>query len=685
MNYFQLSLCLFFTSFISAQDISTHIPRHATYIVTINPSTHVFNGDLKQINTLEMFTRSNDFGSRFDYLYGDEDLDQERQIAFSQLFKDIFSDPKMTGVDTARKFFVFNDTPDSIHYWAYIIPISNSVAFGDYVSTHLFKEKQEIKKGSGYSEINADRISIGWTNTYSVFFFADYDYTRPDGNMFAFDSTAVANMYAEQLAMAMADSLAMVNQIKAENDSIIPDSIRQNRMNDLVKEQQEMILKISKDTIAEEYYVPDYNENSYDYGKSDTRHIHDSTISAMSKREMNYLINLSYEESIQSIPNFRTVNAEKSDAVYWYNYGEIMQQYYERNMVYRNSYAYLGLGADTAEIQNMWLGSYMVSIIHFEGNVARMEQRSYFSPAMQEHTNGLYAGRVDKKMFKYVKGENLMGFVAMSIDMEKMMKFYGAVYRESLNNSFAGLYENYYMMMWDILRVFIDDKTMYNILDGNFLFAVTDLKPYTASYVTYDYDENFNKTEVRKEKTEIRPEFIMLAGIGQKKDAEDLLKILENANAIKKQNSEYYLINTPGEYDIKMFLAIQNGMLIITNNEELMLNNLKHGYKNGKAMSKKLKKLGRKSALVAYWDGKKSFELVKQNQQVTLSEEDKKSLDLLQQDVNSGLIMGLKRKNGIQRVDMKIELNNPQPGSKQTSFVRFFRLLNSLFLVQTNR
>jgi hypothetical protein len=102
-------------------------------------------------------------------------------------------------------------------------------------------------------------------------------------------------------------------------------------------------------------------------------------------------------------------------------------------------------------------------------------------------------------------------------------------------------------------------------------------------------------------------------------------------------------------------------------------------------MNKKLKKMGRKSALVGYWDGKKSFELVKENYSEPLSEEDKKSLELLQQDVNSGLIIGRKAKNGIQRIDVKIELNDPKPGTKQTGFVRFFRLLNSLFLVRTNR
>jgi hypothetical protein len=275
-----------------------------------------------------------------------------------------------------------------------------------------------------------------------------------------------------------------------------------------------------------------------------------------------------------------------------------------------------------------------------------------------------------------------MGFVAMSMDMEKFMKFYGSVYRESITNSYGGFYANYYMMMWDLLRIFIDEKTMYNLFDGQFLFAVTDLKPYTASYLTYDYDENFEKTEIRKERTEVRPEFVMVAGIGEREKAAQIISIMERTGAIKKQNNNYYLINTPGEYDIKVFLAIKKGMLIITNNEDLMVNNLKRGYGSDKSMKKKLKKLGRKSALVGWWDGQKSFELVKKNYQAPLTEEDKKALDLLQQDVNSGLVIGRKAKNGVQRIDVKIELNDPQPGSKQSSFVRFFKLLNSLYLIR---
>ncbi|HET6991179.1 MAG TPA: hypothetical protein VFJ43_07645, partial [Bacteroidia bacterium] len=106
MKNYLLPVFILISFSLFAQDISTHIPKHSTYIITINPSTHVYNGDMKQVNTLDMFTRSNNYGSRFDYLYGDEDLDRERKQSFSQLFTDIFANPQITGVDTTKKIFI---------------------------------------------------------------------------------------------------------------------------------------------------------------------------------------------------------------------------------------------------------------------------------------------------------------------------------------------------------------------------------------------------------------------------------------------------------------------------------------------------------------------------------------------------------------------------------------------------
>lgn len=673
---------------ISAQDISTHIPKRSTYVVSINPGAHLSTGDVSQVNQLEMFTRTNEYGrSGFDYLYGDEDLEAERQEAFKKLFTEVFTHPKALGVDSTRKVFIYNDTPDSIHYWAYLIPLSNSSSFGEYVSTKLFEEKQTPNKGSGFSVINAERISIGWTSNYAIIVLADFDYTYSSNS---FEEYALQVAIADSTAMAD----AMEEEFALKNDTVISDSIRASRSAKLMKEADEMRETLANDTTPEEEVIVDYYSGYYNnrYGsqswldsEKEKQKMRDTVILKIAADQLKRLINLNYDQSVESVPQFRTVIAENSDAVYWYNYGELMQQTYLQNMSLRMSYSiYTGEKVDTSMIANMWEGSYVASVITFTGNTATMDQRMYFSPALQEHTRGLYTGRVDRKMFKYVRGENMMGFVAMSVDMEKFMKFYGSIYREMLNNSFAGMYGNYYLAMWDMVHVFLDESTLYNMLDGDLVLAMTDLKPFTSSYITYEYDENFNKTEIRKEKTEVRPEFIMLAGLGKEKKAMEIIAALERINAVKKQNNLYYLINTPGEFDVKIFLAIHNGMLIITNNEELMQQKLKHGYSKHEQMSGKLRKLGRKSPVVGYWDGKKTFELVKKNQSEVLTEKDKESLDVLQREVNSGVILGKRSKNGVQRIEMKLELNPAEEGKKQTSFVRFFRLMNSLFLIRTN-
>jgi hypothetical protein len=691
MKKFSLvSLLVFLSAFVQAQNISTHIPRKSTYIVTINPSTHIRNGDFTSVNALNFFSGNEEYGSGYNYIYGSRDLGYERKDSLGNFFKAIFTNPQNTGIDTTRKIFVFNETPDSIHYWAYLFPLNNSSQFGIYVSTHLFSGTPAIQKGSGYSEIHQDRISIGWTNSYAVLLLADYDYVPESGNIFSqmiMDSTIQAEQFAAANEQHIEDSIAYANALRVANDSVITDSLRAANLAALQKEQMEMLEKLAKDTTPEQDWIePDSSEPPVYEDHSDYENdIRDSGITLLAKKQLNYLVNLSYGQSIQSISNFRTVDEEASDIVYWYNYGEMMQQYYEHNMRYRyNYYDMMGMGAerDTSLIHNMWKGSYVVSLVKFEGNTATMEQRSYFSPALQEHTLGLYNGRVNKKMFRYVKGENLMGFVAMSMNMEKFMKFYGSVYRENSYNSLIGLYQNYYMTTWDLLHVFIDEKTLYNLLNGEMLFAVTDLKPYTSTYLTYDYDENFEKTEIRKERTEIRPEFVFVAGIGKQEKAEEIIGILERAGALKKQNNQYYLINTPGEYDVKMFLALKNGMLIITDNEDLMVNHLSKGYNRRQGMNKEMRKLGRKSPLVGYWDGKKSFEIIRKNFTEPLSEEDKKAIELLQQEVNSGVVLGKKPKNGIQRIDVKIELNDPKPGSTVSGFVRFFQLLNSLYLIR---
>ncbi len=683
---FSFSL-LFVLCFAHAQNLSNHVPLLSHYIITIAPEVHAANGDIKTINKLEMFTRTDEYGSGYNYLYGDQFLDEKTQLAFRQLFSDMFANTAPTGISMQDRMFIFSNYSDSIEYWAYILPLQNSQQFEDYTTTHLFSEKPTVDNGSGFKSVTADKISIGWTNSYAVILLASYRY---------YD---MLNSFAELKENLVQDSINAVEAVQAEMreaaafDNGITDSLRQAKTQSLLAEMNAMRDSLAKDTTPEEkvwvYYAYDHNNDVYatvdNEQEEERERRRTARIDNFALLALKRILNLNENESVQTNKNFRDIQSEKFDAAYWYNYGAIVQQSYYQYRANFNRYNYYNDQSlpDTTDIATLWENAYTAGIFRFDGNTARMEQRSYFSPQLREMTQGIYHGRIHRRMLNYVKGENLMGFYAMSADMEKLMKFGGNLYREYITQMMYFSNETPMLLaVMDLARVFIDEKTLYNLLDGDILVAVTDLRPFLSSYVTYDYDENFNRVEVRKERLEVRPEFVMTVGIGEMKKAKEIIGILERGGMIKKQNELYYSINMPGNYDMKIYLALRKKVLVISNNEDLMQNHIKRGYPRKLRMARAQRRIARKSPIVAWWNGTKTFELIKKNQSNDISEAEKQSIDILQKSVKSGTMLGVRPRNGVQIIETTIEMND-NAEANETSMLRFFKLLNSLYLINS--
>ncbi|MGL4598915.1 MAG: hypothetical protein ACRCYO_15465, partial [Bacteroidia bacterium] len=553
---------LFILCFAQAQNLSTHVPLLSHYIITIAPEVHAANGDIKTINKLEMFTRTDEYGSGYNYLYGDQFLDEKTQLAFRQMFTDMFANTAATGISNLDRMFIFSNYSDSIEYWAYILPLQDSKAFETYTTTHLFTEQPSIDEGSGFKSVTGDKISIGWTNSYAVVLLASYNY---------YD---ILTSYAEMHENMVRDSTQMAEAVIAktrEEEAFkngITDSLRQAKTQELVAEMNAMRDSLAKDTMPEEkvwvYYAYNHEEDMYNVGdnkdEEERERRRTARIDNFARLALKRILNLNENESVQTNKNFRDIQTEKFDAAYWYNYGAIVRQNYYQYRANYNRYNYSGDQSlpDTTDISSLWENAYTAGIFRFQGNTARMEQRSYFSPQLREMTQGIYHGRIHRRMLNYVKGENLMGFYAMSADMEKLMKFGGNLYREYIMQmTYFSSEAPMILAVMDMARIFLDEKTLYNLLDGDLLVAVTDLRPFLSSYVTYDYDENFNRVEVRKERLEVRPEFVITAGIGEVKKAKEIIGFLERGGMIKKQNELYYSINMPGNYDMKIYLALR--------------------------------------------------------------------------------------------------------------------------------
>lgn len=678
LRTFALVTCILVSTLIRAQENYIHIPATASYIITLKPLTPTERMNAEAASRLEMFGNTS-YNDEY-YLYGSSGLSDDSRDNLTHYISLAISSPKTMGVDSARSIYVFHEQTDTCNYWAYIFPVSNEQAYSDAVKSTLFGDGSLTVTSNGFSSITEGKISAGWTANYAIVLLADY--------YFPTEATYSFFQYVEMAdSQRIADSIIAVETVLAmqyEQNLMLSDSSRNARREMLEQENYEMKMLLDKGELPEDTLLQDnpyyyYDEYSYDdYEDIENEEEHDTQAWFI----LNRLMNLEYSQSIASNANFTGLLTEPFEAAYWYNYGLIKQTEYENNL--RDAaYYMLAYGEEyfqmiDTSINSMWEGSYVAGLITFNDTVTIMEHRISPGGELSTLTTGMYRGKVHKKMLDYVRGDNLLSLICLSADMEKFMKFTGNVYREQMQYAQMGFIYNYYMMVWDIARVFIDEETVYELFDGKFVFAITDLKPVVSTYITYEYDDDFNRREVVQNQTEIIPEFIFMAGVGRSDDMQKILDVLVASKVLVLVKKDCYTLTNSKNPASQFYVVFTKGILMLTNNEDLVNNRLQSGYSGDKALSKDMRKMARSSPLVGWWNGQHTFETIKNIQK---GDPDAPMNDELEQNVSSGMVIGKKGTNGVHRIQMIITMPADNSGEQRSPLDRLIRFMNGLFLI----
>lgn len=121
----------------------------------------------------------------------------------------------------------------------------------------------------------------------------------------------------------------------------------------------------------------------------------------------------------------------------------------------------------------------------------------------------IYDHKINRKFLRYLDSDSLMGFFAYAIDMEAYMeefpKMIGKIY-----GPMVGGYEEEIHIGTDILALLLDEKAIGETVKGDALFVLNGLTQHEIAYTDYEYDEDYNVTEVEKTKTETIPDFLLM-------------------------------------------------------------------------------------------------------------------------------------------------------------------------------
>ncbi|HMI79276.1 MAG TPA: DUF4836 family protein, partial [Ferruginibacter sp.] len=492
---------------------------------------------------------------------------------FKTLRIDTLTSLQNIGIDFGQDFYQYISMQDTCMSFVTLLNLKNEAQFLKLIKANYGSSKKIIKK-KGYSFLPISETSyVGWNKTKAIIvntsyqnrksyysYYPDIETTTTSDTNFVFapvDTTVVVEdmvittpkidttelIPEERIEEIMDTSVILygdnVEEYKVDSLQRVTDSLN-NLKWELWEQQQDMIAKKQQQAAAEK--------------------IISNTLTGSIL-------------SIKNEPGYQKIVDPAAHISVWMNTENIFSLYSN----YFNKGGYSPWGApsfyntDTA-------GDFKSSVnMYFEKEKLRMEQKSFSTdPKMNTLMLNVMNSNQNTELVKYVNPGNI-GYFSMSINTEAMASYYYSLMRKYMSSSFYMKdYADVIDIYIDLLEIIIDEKSIADLMPGNYMFVMHDMKPQIVDYTGYEYDEEYNRKEVKKTKKEISPDFTFAMETKKEGFMEKLahlpVKYADKAGFNYKQKDGYYeLAFDTGQFPIKsLYFMVKNGKAIVTTSKEVI-------------------------------------------------------------------------------------------------------------------
>ena len=533
--------CLVFTA-THAQDFITLVPSNATVVIKYA-------------------------GDNFSKTLPVEKLDKYGFIK-NDLLKTLHLDKRTTlkniGIDFSQDFYQYITMDDTCINFVSLLNIKNEAQFLKLIKAN-FGATQKIITKNGYSFMPASETSyIGWNKNKAIIVNSSYQNRQSYYSYYAEPST-------DTTVVITADSVVVE---KKEDVVIVPPPAPEPSVTDTVVE-------VITEEMTEEMKQRD----------DSIQHVRDSVYNMkwelwnqqqdmIAKKQQQFAAEKIIERSFAA-----NINSINGDAAYkkivdpaahvsaWIKTESIFSQY--SNYFNRGMYNVLRRGAfynaDTSSDFNTAVNMY------FDKDKLRMESKSFsVDPKMNNLMLSTMNSSQNTNLVKYVNPGNI-GYFSASINSEAMANYYYPLLKKYMATTYGmNEYSDIIDIYIDLLQIMIDEKGIAELLPGNYMFVMHDMKPQIVDYTDYEYDAEYNRKEVKKTKKELSPDFTF----AMETHREDFMQKLANLPLkyakkerfdYKEKGGYYELTFDTGKYPIKsLYFIVKDGKAIVTTSKEVI-------------------------------------------------------------------------------------------------------------------
>lgn len=257
------------------------------------------------------------------------------------------------------------------------------------------------------------------------------------------------------------------------------------------------------------------------------------------------------------------------------------------------------------DMEALYEGNVIVGDLYLEDDQVDMKLTMNYGSKLGSIYQELTDTKFDKDVLKYIHKDN-SGFFTYNVNMRKAYEQAYDVVVPMLTDAGKPLAGN--LLMIELMDELLNKDAIFGVYQGSMFGTFNGIQKVKTKKIVFDYnEETFDYIEREEEAEEDMPIFT-LGFTTERSDIPE--KILKRSSVLIDElhnEGTYWKIDNAVLNSAPMYLILQNGLFIITNDEDLAMNHTE-GY-GSEAISRKEGKKAKKSGVMyAYSDMSKAIE-----------------------------------------------------------------------------
>jgi hypothetical protein len=565
MKNYILFLVICLSATISAQDLANKVPNNTPFALCFNGKNL---NDKVAVKTIQEYPWMQEL--------------TEKELNF--LPKDL----SQTGIDLTNKQYQYFTNRDSVASYVILIPLNNVSQFEKLIQTK-YGDTLKVKKEGGYNSISTSKSHhLAWNDKFAVLVNASYtlpfknkynetdpyaDLSSMDTTGFLTDTTAVADYNSPNEISENANPAYPTEELNPTPD---PETKTKSKKGKSKKG------KKTKKTIEEPKIVEPTEEEIYAAQEKANAELEETNqklldlelkkTDSIERLKISPVVNLIFKEAFGS----KTESASTKSAVFKNNNPK-SDFYVFADLDLLTNTILSSTGAMSPTLMGIYKNGILNSNYHmngyFEKDKIRLNQ--VITPKDEETKKAfgeMFDSKFDKNLLNHV-GNNILGYYSISMETQAIMNYEYKLLKSTFNSAYQSYTKdasgNEADVLIDAVALLLDEKAIADLVPGNAVFVLHDLKTVKRDYINYTYNENYEQTETKATKDEIQPDFTFLMNTRNESFVNKLLQLPLNKSKITtldyQMTNGYYTIHFGKDNLLEnLYIGMKNGVVMLT-------------------------------------------------------------------------------------------------------------------------